>query len=77
MGNLEWCDGQYNMDYSFAKPVKQIDMQTGEVVGVFKSARHAAKTLGLSAGNIWHACNGKWNYYNGYKWFYVEEEVMR
>ena len=35
VGNLEWCDAQYNNDYSRSKPVQQIDIKTGDVIATF------------------------------------------
>lgn len=75
VANLEWCDSQYNMDYSFSKAVEQIDMKTGEIVASFKSSKEAGRQTGFSSGNISQACNGIWRYYNGYYWRWCCNEI--
>ena len=69
--NLEFCTGQYNRDYSQAREVAQIDLNTGEIIKVFKSSREAERQTGISQGNINLCCNGKKKSTNGYGWTFT------
>ena len=51
-----------------AKPVLQLDKDTGEVIREWQCARDAARGLGISRGNISECCNGKRNTTGGYGW---------
>lgn len=62
--NLEWCTVRYNTRYNNAhtkrtayikKAVRQINLD-GKLVKVWDSATDAAKTLGISRGNISACC---------------------
>ena len=69
--NLEWTDKDGNNKYSFAKKIKQIDIETGQVIKVHLSMGDAIKTLvyGRSyIGHISNCCNGKSRSALGYKW---------
>lgn len=76
VNNLEWCNSQYNIDYSFSREVIQIDRNTNEIVGVFKSSKEAARINGFSSGNITQVCNHLWRYYNGYLWKWRDEVMI-
>lgn len=45
--NLEWCDGKYNMEYSFGKKISQYDAKTFKLINTFNSAAEASRTLNL------------------------------
>ena len=45
--NLEWCDGKYNMEYSFGKKVSQYDAKTFKFINTFNSAAEASRALNL------------------------------
>ena len=51
-----------------AKPVLQLDKDTGEVIREWESANDAARELGISRGNISSCCNGKRNMTGGFRW---------
>lgn len=56
----------------YMKPVKQINMETGEIMNTFKSAAEAGNYLGKSNGNhISEACRGKLAFAYGYYWEYI------
>ena len=50
--NLEWCDGKYNMEYSFGKKVSQYDSKTFELINTFNSAAEASRVLNLDKSSI-------------------------
>lgn len=69
--NLEWCDHQYNIDYSKSKPVLQYSLD-GNFIQEFKSVSEASRQTGISHGNITSCCNGKVYHHTagGYIWKY-------
>lgn len=67
MNNLEWCDRQYNNEYSLAKKV--ICLETGEV---FPSTKEVERKLGLPQTKISNCCNGRQKTCGGYHWEYVD-----
>ena len=55
------------------KPVKQIDIVTGEVIAIFKSVRDAGRAMGKKNGNrIGEVCSGKHKSAYGYFWQYAD-----
>ncbi len=71
--NLEWCDCQYNVDYSLSKPVCQYDMQ-GKLIAVWKSIIEAKRVLNIPDSNIGNCCRGKVKQAGGYVWRYCTAE---
>lgn len=69
--NLEFCSAQYNIEYSKAKEVAQLDLKTGEVIETFRSCNEAERQTGINAGNIAAVCNGKCRSFKGYGWRYT------
>lgn len=69
--NLEYCSAQYNIDYSHAKEVSQLDLKTGEVIEVFKSSREAERQTGIKHAGITSCCNGKQKSAGGFGWSYT------
>lgn len=66
--NLEWCDRQYNIDYSKSKRVEQY--LNGEKIAEYKSIAYASKITGISRRNINNAL-GKWSKTaGGFEWKY-------
>lgn len=57
-----------------AKPIKQIDMKTNEIVAIYKSANEASRQTGIKVSYIVNCANGKQKYAKGYRWQYVEVE---
>lgn len=66
VNNLEWCDCQYNIDYSQSKQVMCIE--TGVV---YPSTMEVKRQLGFSPGYISLACYGKRKTAYGFHWKYV------
>ncbi len=58
-------------DKSIFKPVKQIDLQTGEAIRIFEGMTEAAKILNLKQGHISEVCAGKRKQEGGYRWEYA------
>lgn len=66
VNNLEWCDCQYNIDYSQSKQVMCVE--TGKI---YTSLSEVYRQLGFSQGYISLACNGKYKTAYGFHWKYV------
>lgn len=66
VNNLEWCDCQYNIDYSQSKQV--LCLETGKI---YTSAMEVYRQLGFNNGYISLACNGKCKQAYGFHWKYV------
>lgn len=80
--NLEWCNNSLNQLQRFktkvgtkCRPVKMIDLETGEVIKEFISAIYAEKETGIARQNIYHVCRGHRNTAGGYKWEYSVPSV--
>ena len=76
--NLEFCDGEYNINFGtgierrakkVSKPVKQFDLR-GNFIQEFPSVMEAQRKFGYSQGNISSACSGKLKTAYGYRWSY-------
>lgn len=68
--NLEWCERQYNVDYSKAKQVGQYDL-SGNLIKVWKSVREIERQLGFSNGHISACCRGIKKTASGFIWRYI------
>lgn len=70
--NLEWCDRQYNIDYSNAKQVGQYDLN-GNLINVWKSTHEIERQTGFHQSNISACCRGERYYKTAYNycWQYV------
>ncbi len=91
--NLEWCTNQENQIHAVRmglndhskyesgkpkKPVVQIDIKTGQIVGRYKSIKEAANAVGQkTSSNIGGVCRGAYGRktIGGYYWKF-ESEVM-
>lgn len=73
--NIEYCDRQYNIDYSKSKAVLQYSFD-GKIVNEFKSTSEAARQLGFKQSNICACCNNKPKYKTayGFIWRYKNDE---
>jgi len=56
------------------KPVYQIDVDTGSVVNIFPSIRHAGRKLDVSWQSIRDVCTGKNKTCKGFTWRYADEK---
>lgn len=70
VSNLEWCDRQYNIDYSKSRPVVQYD--DGVVLATYKSISYAGKITGISRRAINNVLSGTSKTAGGYVWKYHE-----
>ena len=74
--NLEWSSDVYNKKYSLyqrEREVAQIDVNTNEVVNIFKSAKEAGRETGFDQGGISKVCRGKCKTYKGFRWEYTKD----
>jgi hypothetical protein len=70
--NLEWCDHQYNIEYSKNKAIEQY--YEGEKIAEYKSIAYASKTTGISRTSINNALKGWSMSAGGYVWKYKTNE---
>lgn len=75
--NLEWCNNSKNQKQRFKthkgtkrKPVKMIDLKTGEVLKIFESPQDAETETGIARQNISKVALGHRNHAGGYRWEY-------
>lgn len=66
VSNLEFCDRQYNIDYSNSKQV--LCVETGKI---YHSLSEVYRQLGFDQGNISKCCRGRLKTYKGFNWKYV------
>ena len=83
VSNLEWCTPRYNSNYGtrierhrrlVGKPVKQINLETNEVVATFCGMWEAAEKTKTDRGSINNCCLGNRKSAGGYGWEYVQKE---
>lgn len=76
LGNLEWCDQEYNSNYGtskvrlgdkVAKKVSAIDVH-GRVVATFRSQSDAERMTGISQSSISACINSVQSTAGGYSW---------
>lgn len=79
--NLEWCDAEYNIQYTSDKlcggknksiPVNVYKKDTHEFVGTFKSCNDAAIELGIYVNSIYSILKGYMKSTHGYVFEKVE-----
>ena len=63
--------------YVKAKPVLQIDLETGETVMEYASVHDAAKAMGVHRNNIYNCCQHKWKTSCGFKWEYKDNTGIK
>ena len=68
--NLEWCNQQYNNEYSHNKKICQI--LDGQIVAEYKSISYASKITKISRTSINNALVGWSATAGGYEWKYKE-----
>lgn len=67
--NLEWCDQQYNNEYSHNKRIAQF--KDGEKIAEYKSIVYASKITGIGRTNINNALTGWAKTAGGYTWKFI------
>ena len=82
--NLEWVTYKENSEHAFKtglakghgkKPVRQIDIETGEEIAVFNSIKEAQLFIrGKITKNIFNAVHGYNKTAYGYKWEFVDNK---
>lgn len=76
-GNLEWISkqklGQKTGGLAKSKPVVQLDIETGETINEFKSAREAGRQCYLSYQAVLDNCNRKTKISGGYIFRFLDE----
>ena len=86
VGNLEWCDSKYNINYGTllersaqaqSKKVRAVNVKTGEVL-TFNSTREAGRK-DYDQSSVAKACKGVYNanggnLYRNHRWSYEEVE---
>lgn len=75
VNNLEWCDRQYNAEYSLAKTVNQYS-KNGEFIKQWKSATEVETQCGFHQQNICLCCQGKRKSAYGFKWYYTDDQTQ-
>ena len=81
VGNLEWCDGKYNINYGtgIAKRVKSQSKKVlqfkpdGTFVKEWESTMDVERNLGFDNAHISKCCRGKYAYAYGFLWKYKKE----
>ena len=68
--NLEWCDRQYNMEYSKGKKVVQYENDVA--IAQYKSIAYASEITGISRRAINNALSGWSKTAGGYLWKYED-----
>ena len=74
--NLEWCTNEYNINYSFAKEIFSINLDTGEYKK-YKSLEDASRK-GFTKSAVSRALNGKRNKAGNcvWKFFNIDEYLL-
>lgn len=67
--NLEWCNRQYNVDYSLAKPVCQYALD-GRLLNTYKSIREASRQTGVDQSHMCQCCLGNLKSAGNFIWKY-------
>lgn len=64
--NLEWCNNQYNMEYSKSKKYLLEHLETKTITPIF-NLRKTCKEMGLTCSILHRTLNGERNHHKGYK----------
>lgn len=72
--NLEWSTQHNNVIYSIGRPMKMIDMETNQILIIFRSVRQAATYFArVSTSSMRRCCRGEVPETHGFKWEYLKE----
>jgi hypothetical protein len=71
LDNLEWCDRQYNIEYSKSKRVEQ--WMDSIKIAEYKSITYASQITGISRNTINNALKGWAKTAGGFVWKYCED----
>ena len=73
--NQEWFNNfREGVRRVCAKPIVQLDAETGEVIRHWECAHDAGRELGVSNSNISACCHGKLKTAGGYRWRYATDD---
>ena len=78
VNNLEWCTYSYNNTYGNGA-ARRAKARYKPCVGtwpdgterIYQSCTLASRETGIAQGNIWGACNGRWEHAGGVSWRYL------
>lgn len=70
VNNLEWCNRQYNCEYSLSKCVLQLT-KDNKLLAVYHSIKEAERQTGFNHTNISACCRGKLKTLGGCIWRYA------
>lgn len=70
LNNLEWCDNQYNKEYSQGKKVAQYDLE-GNFIAEYKSSSSCARAIGILPSSVSAVARGEKKSYKGFVFVYV------
>ncbi|CAH6421494.1 HNH endonuclease [uncultured virus] len=71
--NLEWSTPKENSEHSHGKKIKQIDLDTNQIIKIFNTIADANKFFGKNVKNtnINYCCKAKTKHAYGYKWEFI------
>jgi len=67
--NLEWCDNQYNAEYSKSKYYLLENLETGDIIRIF-NLNKTCREMGLKCSSLHGTLSGKRNHHKGYKLYW-------
>lgn len=66
VSNIEWCDNQYNKEYSSGKKILCVEKNT-----IYQSSHDAERQTGINQSNLIQCCQGKRKSAGKLHWEYV------
>ena len=67
--------GKFGKDNPNSKPVAMLDIN-GNIVKMFANSLIVFQQYGIARGSICRCCNGKQKTAGGYRWKYIEKEII-
>jgi len=71
LGKISVNKGRFGSESYTAKPIRQVDINTGEVIAVYPSIIEASNNIKTNSNHISCAAKGKRKSCAGYKWEYI------
>lgn len=72
--NLEWCESEYNMNYSNGTPVEQYTID-GKFIKRYDGVRQAQRYTNIERATISRCCKGIYKQAGGFVWRYSQEVI--